>query len=129
LFGAPVILSANSPQQVTLLDAAGGPHHQSRAGHRGIGFQIDREKGRCPMTHHVVDPTERGIDGADLATWLLFFLEAHGAEITPRPDRRLHVNLDPMVGLDAEIVGRWAPIITNLLPEFREILLARAACR
>jgi hypothetical protein len=79
------------------------------------------------MTHHVVDLVERNIDSDDLATWLLFFLEAHGAEITLRPDRSLHVNLDPMVGLDAEIVGRWAPIIATLLPEFRTILLARVA--
>lgn len=81
------------------------------------------------MTHHVVDPSARSIDGADLATWLLFFLEAHGAEITLRPNRSLHVDLNPMAGLDAEIVGRWAPNIANLLPEFREILLARSACR
>jgi hypothetical protein len=81
------------------------------------------------MTHHVVDPSARDIDSDDLATWLLFFLEAHGAAITLRPDRSLHVDLDPIAGLDAEIVGRWAPVITNLLPEFRQILLARAACR
>ena len=81
------------------------------------------------MTEHLVDPTARGIDSDNLATWLLFFLEAHGAAITLRPDRSLHVDLDPMVGLDAAIVGRWAPIITTLLPEFREILLARAAGR
>jgi hypothetical protein len=80
------------------------------------------------MTHHVVDPTARDIMSDDLACWLLFFLEAHGAEIMVRPDRSLHVDLNPMGGLDAEIVSRWAPIITNLLPEFREILLARAAC-
>jgi hypothetical protein len=55
---------------------------------------------------------------------LLFFLEAHGAEITLRADG-VKVNLDSMPGLDAETVGRWAPVITNVLPEFREILLAR----
>jgi hypothetical protein len=76
---------------------------------------------------HEVDPTERGIDSDDLACWLLFFLESHGAEITLRADRSVKVNLDPMPGLDAVTVDRWAPVITNLLPEFREILIARRA--
>ena len=78
------------------------------------------------MTEYIVDPNARGID-SDLATWLLFFLESHGAEITLRADGSIKVNLDPMPGLDAEIVERWAPTITNLLPEFRIILLARSA--
>ena len=78
------------------------------------------------MTVHIVDPSVRDIDSDDLATWLLFFLESHGAEITLRADG-VKVNLDPMPGLDAEIVGRWAPVIAKLLPEFREILLARGA--
>jgi hypothetical protein len=30
-----------------------------------------------------------------------------------------------MLGLDADSVHRWAPVITNLIPEFREILKAR----
>jgi hypothetical protein len=79
------------------------------------------------MTVHLVDPHERSIDADDLATWLLFFLESHGAEITLRADRSVKVNLDPIPGLDAATVGRWAPVITNVLPEFREILLARGA--
>jgi hypothetical protein len=77
------------------------------------------------MTRHQVDPTERNIDSDDLACWLLFFLESHGATITLTRAQHVHVDLDTMPGLDAEIVGRWAPIITNLLPEFRAILLAR----
>ena len=81
------------------------------------------------MTHHVVDPSARGIDSDDLATWLLFFLEAHGATITVGPAQNIHVDLDTMPGLTADVVNRWAPIITTLLPEFREILLARAAGR
>ena len=76
-------------------------------------------------TRHLVDPCERSIDSDDLATWLLFFLESHGAEVTLRADRSVHVNLDPMPGLDAETVDRWAPVITILLPEFRQILFAR----
>jgi hypothetical protein len=79
------------------------------------------------MTEHIVDPHARGIDSDDLATWLLFFLESHGAEITLRADGSMKVNLDPMPGLDAETGERWAPVITNLLPEFRVILLARGA--
>jgi hypothetical protein len=75
---------------------------------------------------HDVDPTERGIDSDDLACWLLFFLEAHGASITLTPTQNVHVNLDTMLGLTTDVVDRWAPIITKLLPEFREILLARA---
>ena len=79
------------------------------------------------MTRHLVDARERRIDSDDLATWLLFFLESHGAEVTLRADRSLHVNLDPMSGLDAETVDRWAPVVVNLMPEFRQILIARRA--
>ena len=82
------------------------------------------------MTRHQVDPTAaRSIDSDDLATWLLFFLEAHGATITVGPTQNIHVDLNTMPGLTADVVDRWAPIITALLPEFREILLARAAGR
>ena len=81
------------------------------------------------MTEHLVDPTARAIDGADLATWLLFFLEAHGATITVGPTQNVHVDLNTMPGLTADIVSRWAPTIAILLPEFRAILLARAAGR
>ena len=77
------------------------------------------------MTDYVVDPTARGIDNDDLATWLLFFLEAHGATITVGPTQNVHVDLNTMPGLTADVVGRWAPVITNVLPEMREILLAR----
>lgn len=77
------------------------------------------------MIHHDVDPTTRGLDSADLATWLLFYLEAHGATITLSPTQSVHVDLDTMPGLDADIVGRWAPVITVLIPELREILQAR----
>jgi hypothetical protein len=77
------------------------------------------------MTEHLVDPTERGIDSEDLATWLLFYLEAHGATITLTPTQQVQVNLDTMPGLTADVVGRWAPVITNVLPEMREILKAR----
>jgi hypothetical protein len=79
------------------------------------------------MTEHIVNPHARTIEPDDLAAWLLFFLESHGAEITLRVDRSVHVNLDPMPGLDAATVHRWAPVITNLLPEFRQILIARRA--
>ena len=74
---------------------------------------------------HDVDPNARSIDGADLACWLLFYLESHGATITMTPTHHVHVDLDTMPGLTADVVGRWAPAITNLLPECREILLAR----
>ena len=77
------------------------------------------------MTYHVVDPTARNIDSDDLATWLLFFLESHGATITMGPTQNVHVDLNTMPGLTADVVDRWAPIITNLLPEFRQILIAR----
>ena len=79
------------------------------------------------MTRHEVDPTERGIDSDDLATWLLFLLESHGADVTLRADRSVRVNLDPMPGLDSVTVARWAPVVVNLLPEFRQILLTRLA--
>jgi hypothetical protein len=77
------------------------------------------------MVHHDVDPHERGIDSDDLATWLLFYLEAHGATITLGPTQNVHVDLDTMLGLTADVVTRWAPVITNLLPEMRAILQAR----
>ena len=80
------------------------------------------------MTRHQVDPTEcSNVDSDDLATWLLFYLEAHGAEIVLRPDRSVNVNLDPITGLDSAIVRRWAPLIASLMPEIRIILLARGA--
>jgi hypothetical protein len=81
------------------------------------------------MIHREVDPNAREIDGADLATWLLFFLESHGADVTLTASENVRVDLDPMPGLDAETVQRWAPVITNLLPEFREILKARRTRR
>ena len=65
------------------------------------------------MTHHVVDPTARNIDSGDLACWLLVFLESHGATITLGPTDNVHVNLVTMPGLTADVVNRWAPIITN----------------
>ena len=79
------------------------------------------------MTHHQVDRDARELASADVATWLLFFLESHGAIVTLREDRSVRVDLDSMAGLDADTVHRWAPIITNQIPEFREILKAR--CR
>jgi hypothetical protein len=77
------------------------------------------------MTRHLVDPHARSIDSADLACWLLFFLESHGAEVILNADQSVRVNLDPMPGLDAVVVDRWAPIIVSLLPQIRMILLAR----
>ena len=77
-----------------------------------IGAQT---RGRA-MTEHIVDPNARGIDSDDLACWLLFFLESHGADVILHTDTSVQVNLDPMPGLDAVTVGRWAPIIAILLP-------------
>ena len=77
------------------------------------------------MTHHLVDPSAREIESEDLATWVLFYLESHGATITLGPTQNVHVDLNTMPGLTADVVARWAPIITNLLPEMREILKAR----
>jgi hypothetical protein len=74
---------------------------------------------------HLVDPDDRKIVSDDLACWLLFYLEAHGADVVLLENGNVQVNLDPMLGLDAEIVGRWAPIVVKLLPEMREILQAR----
>ena len=46
--------------------------------------------------HHDVNPNARGIDPDDLASWLLFFLESHGAEVTLRAEGSVRVNLDPV---------------------------------
>ena len=45
--------------------------------------------------------------------------------MTLGPTQNVHVDLDTMPGLTADVVGRWAPLITNVLPEIREILQAR----
>jgi hypothetical protein len=80
------------------------------------------------MILHEVDPNARTIDGSDLACWLLFYLEAHGAEISMDAETTaVRVNLDPIPHLTAEIVARWGPTIAILLDEFRHILLARLA--
>jgi hypothetical protein len=79
------------------------------------------------MTEHFVDPNARSIDSDDLACWLLFFLESHGADVVMLEDTAVQVHLDPMPGLTADVVARWAPTIAILLPEFRKILLARRA--
>ena len=50
------------------------------------------------MTHHLVDPTERGIESDDLATWLLFFLESDGATVALTPAQHVHVDLNTMPG-------------------------------
>jgi hypothetical protein len=50
------------------------------------------------MIHHVVDPNARTIDSDDL---------------------------DSMPGLTADVVARWAPVITTLLSEIGEILRGR----
>jgi hypothetical protein len=76
-----------------------------------------------------VDPNARSIDSDDLAYWLLFFLESHGATITVMPNHHVHVDLDTMPGLTAAVVARWAPVIANLLPEIGQILKRRAAGR
>ena len=78
---------------------------------------------------HLVDPNTREIESDDLATWLLFFLESHGADVTLRPDHTVRVNLDSMVGLNAETIERWAPIIAKLIPDIRAILVARTELR
>ena len=77
------------------------------------------------MIHHDVDPNDRRIDSDDLACWLLFYLESHGAVITLTPTQNIHVDLDPMPGMTAAIADRWGPVIARLMPEFRAILLAR----
>jgi hypothetical protein len=74
-----------------------------------------------------VDPDARRVYGDDIACWWLFFLESHGATITLTPTYDVHVDLDTMPGLTADVVDRWAPVITNLLPEFRHIHLARGS--
>jgi hypothetical protein len=56
---------------------------------------------------------------------MLFYLEAHGAIITMTPNQKVHVDLD-RPGLTADVVARWAPVITNLLPEIGEILRGRS---
>ena len=45
------------------------------------------------------------------------------------PTDNVHVDLNTMPGLTADVVNRWAPIITILLPEFREILIDRQGRR
>ena len=72
-----------------------------------------------------MDPNARDIESDDLATWLLFYLEAHGADVVLTATEHVQVHLDSMPGLDAATMQRWAPVITNLLPEMREILKAR----
>jgi hypothetical protein len=78
------------------------------------------------MTQYCIDPTGTINHRDDRAAMLMFFLEHHG-EVTLHPDQSIKVNLDPMPGLDAETVHRWAPVILNALPEIRAILLARGA--
>ena len=70
-----------------------------RARRTKLGLDPDCKEGRRAMTRHQVDPTEcSSVDSDGLACWLLFYLEAHGAEIVLRPDRSVNVNLDPMMG-------------------------------
>jgi len=76
--------------------------------------------------HYVVDSSDRRITDDDLACWLLFYLEAHGVEVALREDHSVCVDLNPLRGLDAATASRWAPVITILIPAFREILIARA---
>jgi hypothetical protein len=77
------------------------------------------------MTRHLVDPNARDVESDDVATWLLFFLESHGADVVLTATEHVQVHLDSMRGLDAATAERWAPVITNLLPEFRQILIGR----
>jgi hypothetical protein len=77
------------------------------------------------MMHDVDPAAPREIESSDMATLLLFWLEAHGATVRLTATQNVFVDLNPMPGLTAETVQRWAPVITVLLPEFREILLAR----
>jgi hypothetical protein len=79
---------------------------------------------RARMTLYQVDPDDRRITDDDLACWLLFFLESHGADVV-LTDTGVLVDLNPMPGMDAVTAERWGPIIAILLPTFREILLAR----
>jgi hypothetical protein len=55
--------------------------------------------------------TLANIESDDLACWLLFYLEAHGATITLTPAQNVHVDLNTMPGLTAGVVDRWAPVI------------------
>jgi hypothetical protein len=64
----------------------------------------------------------------DLATWLLFYIESHGAEVVLHVDRRLTVNLNTIPGMDEITAARWAPIIVGLIPELRSQLQSRPRC-
>lgn len=72
-----------------------------------------------------VDPHDVAIASADVAQWLLFFLECHGAAVVLHADHHVTVDLDRMPGLDAARVATLGPAIVRLLPEMRQILIAR----
>ena len=79
------------------------------------------------MKHHVVDPTARNIDSDDLAMLAVVLSRIPWGRRGADGNRQRPSEFGSMPGLDAVTVERWAPIIAILLPEFREILLARRA--
>lgn len=66
------------------------------------------------------------LDDDDLATWLLYYLEQHGARVRLTDDNAVKVDLDTLQpALDAVTAARWAPVIVRAIPAMRVILRAR----
>ena len=77
-------------------------------------------------TVHEVDVHTVSFHSCDVATWLLFFLEAHGARVVLTETDNVTIDLNPLPGMTDETADRWCPVITALMPEMRSILRARA---
>jgi hypothetical protein len=79
-------------------------------------------------THRVSRDSACCFTPDDLATWLLFYLESHGAQVVPHADQHVSVDLNPIPGMTDAIAARWAPVVVGLIPELRQMLLSRPRC-
>jgi hypothetical protein len=86
------------------------------------------ERRRGAVITHRVDLSAVTFFPCDLALWLLFYLESHGATVVLHDDRHVSADLNPIPGMTDLIAGRWAPIVIGLTPELRACLKARPRC-
>ena len=75
---------------------------------------------------HAVDPDEAiTITQAEVAPWLLAWLEQNGARLSLDAEQRLRVDLDPLPDMNAARADRLSRLILSVRDELRDLLIAR----
>jgi hypothetical protein len=75
----------------------------------GVAADCEERRRGAVITHRI-DPKVSTLTPDDLATWLLFYVESHGAAVVLHADRHVTVDLNPIPGMTEAIAARWAPV-------------------